>query len=384
MAIAILLIAIGILVPDLYIWNEYIRNLGLIWSVIYWAPSAAFTVLTVMAMCWRRFDAGVMNILTALLLGVGLPKALFALVAWLGATSGGLWRYAEPLGFYGGLAVAAFVMTLSFFGLFYGWRIVRIKRVELEFDGLPEAFDGYRIAHITDFHIGTYLRSADTVGKIVDAINGTRPDVVAFTGDLVNLSPDEVTLFVPELSRLSAPDGVLSILGNHDYCNYVRYGTSDGRSLAQRRLEELQHRAGWRLLKNENVVIHRGDEEIAIVGVENDGKPPFPARGDLRKAMRGLPQGIFTVLMSHDPSHWRRRVLPETEIPLTLSGHTHGMQFRIGKFSPSQFAYSEWGGLYEENGRMLYVSTGIGSNLTFRFGAWPEIVLITLRKRRRE
>lgn len=381
MPFVILLVALGIFVPDLYIWNTFVKGERLVWSVIYWIPSALFLLLSGCAMLWRRFDAGVMNIFTALLLGVALPKAVFALVAWLGDSSSVFFPLARPLGYYSALALAVFVMTLSFYGLFFGWKVITVKKIDLYFDGLPLEFDGYKIAHITDFHIGTYLKSADSVGRIVDTINALHADIVAFTGDLVNLSPSEVRLFLPVLSGIRAEDGVLSILGNHDYCGYVKYSSPNGRANAQADLERLERRAGWNLLKNENVIVERGHDRIAFVGVENDGRPPFPARADLRKAMSGLPEGIFTVLLSHDPTHWRRNVLPETDIPLMLSGHTHGMQFQIGGFSPSKFVYPEWGGLYSEGDRMLYVSTGVGSNLTFRFGVWPEIVLITLHRR---
>lgn len=379
MPIVIILVALGIFVPDLFIWGHYIRGGSMIWNIIYWVPSALFVILAVCALVWRRFNAGVMNIFTSLILGVALPKMLFALVAWLGATSSGIWPWAAQLGYYSGLAIAMVVMTLSFFGLFFGWKIVTVKEIEMTFSGLPSEFDGYRIAHITDFHIGTYRRSPETVEKIVRAVNDSRPDMIAFTGDLVNLSPTEIDPFIPELSRLKAPDGVFSILGNHDYCAYLRYPTPGGAAAACKRLRNKEKAMGWQLLLNEHAVIRRRGAEIAIIGVENDGKPPFPALADLRKASKGLPEGIFKVLLSHDPTHWRRKVLPETDIPLTLSGHTHGMQFRIGPFSPSRYVYPEWGGAYREGERMLYVSTGVGSNLKFRFGAWPEVVVIKLR-----
>ena len=138
---------------------------------------------------------------------------------------------------------------------------------------------------------------------------------------------------------------------------------------------------GWQLLLNENRLIVRGNDSIAIIGVENDGKPPFPAMGDLPRATSGTDR-LFKLLLSHDPSHWRRKVLPDTDIQLTLSGHTHAMQFRLGGFSPSAWIYPEWGGLYTENGRGLYVNMGIGSvMIPYRFGAWPEISVITLRKK---
>ncbi|MCM1522522.1 MAG: metallophosphoesterase [Muribaculaceae bacterium] len=372
MVYAILLIAAGILVPDYYIWNTYVKSGPAIWSIIYWIPSLLFAILTVCALIWKRFNSGVMNIFMSLLLGVALPKAIFSLVSWLGD--------AEPLGYYGGLGIALLVMSFSFFGLVFGWRIVIVKRIELKFPSLPAEFDGYRVVQLTDFHIGTYHRSPDTVRKIVWTANRLRPDIIVFTGDMVNLRPSEIEEFMPTLRRLSAKDGIYSILGNHDYCLYLKYGNPRGASEACCQLCRHERNLGWRLLLNENAVIRRGDSKIAIVGVENEGKPPFPARADLERAMKGLPEGIFKILLSHDPSHWRKEVLKDTDIQLTLSGHTHGMQFRIGRLSPSRFVSREWGGEYSHNGRVLYVSTGVGSNLPFRFGAWPEVVEITLRR----
>lgn len=379
MLYVILLVAIGIIAPDYYIWQTFVRGGGAVWSVIYWIPSILFAILAVCALAWKRFNTGVMNVFTALLLGVALPKALFALVSWLGESTHGIVPYAKPLGYYGGLAIALTVMTLSFFGLLYGWRIVTVTRVELSFPGLPRAFDGYKIVQLSDFHIGTYRRSPETVHRIVERVNSLDPDTIVFTGDLVNLRPTEIDEFIPELSRLEARDGIFSVLGNHDYCRYVKYSSSRGATEASAALCTRERRMGWKLLLNEHSIIRRGTDEIAIVGVENDGRPPFPARADLRKATVGLPSGIFKVLLSHDPTHWRREILPETDIPLTLSGHTHAMQFRLGRLSPSRFVYKEWGGKYREGERVLFVSTGIGSNLAFRIGAWPEVVELTLR-----
>ncbi|MCM1163894.1 MAG: metallophosphoesterase [Muribaculaceae bacterium] len=373
MIYAILLIAAGILVPDYYIWNTYVKPGPAVWSVIYWVPSMLFAVLTVCALVWKRFNSGVMNIFMSLLLGVALPKAIFALVSWIGN--------AEPLGYYGGLCIALLVMAFSFFGLIYGWRIVIVRNIELSFPSLPAEFDGYKIVQLTDFHIGTYHRSPDTVRKIVWTTNRQRPDAIVFTGDMVNLRPSEIEEFMPTLRRLHAPDGIYSILGNHDYCAYLKYRSQRGATDACCQLCRHERELGWHLLLNESIVLKRGDAEIAIVGVENEGKPPFPARADLDRAMKGLPEGIFKILLSHDPSHWRRGVLGKTDVQLTLSGHTHGMQFRIGRFSPSRFVTKEWGGVYRKDGRVLFVSTGVGSNLPFRFGAWPEVVAITLRHR---
>ena len=245
---------------------------------------------------------------------------------------------------------------------------------------LPAAFDGYRIAHISDLHLGTYGRDTAFVHRFVGRVNALRPDAVLFTGDLVNVSAAEAEPYVGLLARLSAPDGVTSVLGNHDYCEYGRYATRDGALRQRDMVVEYEREMGWQLLRDSSVVVRRGADSIALIGVENTGRPPFPARGNLKKAMCGLQEGIFKILLTHDPSHWRSEVLPATDIDLTLSGHTHAVQLRIGGFSPARWVYPEWGGLYVEGGRALHVSVGVGGTVPFRLGAWPEIDIVTLRR----
>lgn len=171
-------------------------------------------------------------------------------------------------------------------------------------------------------------------------------------------------------------------MGNHDYCEYGADKSEHNIEKNQTVLRYLEAKIGWRLLMNEHALIRRGDDAIAVIGVENISRPPFQDYGDLHKAMEGLPTGMFKILLSHDPSHWRRGVLHQTDIALTLSGHTHAGQLRIGRLSPSKVAYQEWGGKYTEDGSMLYVSTGIGGTVPFRIGAWPEVNVITLRRKK--
>lgn len=202
---------------------------------------------------------------------------------------------------------------------------------------------------------------------------------VVFTGDLVNLDPEEVTPFMQTLAKLKAQDGVFAILGNHDYCFYRPHSDPHMPARLLARLVEKEDSMGWTLLRNEHRIIRRGRDSIALIGVENDGTPPFPALADLPRATAAISDGLYKVLLSHDPTHWRRSVLPETDIDLTLSGHTHAMQLRLCGFSPSQFMYREWCGLYSEGARYLHVSTGTGSNVPFRLGAWPEVDVIELK-----
>jgi predicted MPP superfamily phosphohydrolase len=276
-----------------------------------------------------------------------------------------------------GLVAPHPVEMLMAYGFFFGWRHVIVRRATCVSPLLPASFNGYRVLQLSDIHIGTYLRNRRFIDKLVALVNDQHADLVVFTGDLVNVSAEEVIPFQHVLKQVSATDGVLSIMGNHDYCEYGEDKSERNVAKNQTVLHYLEEKIGWHLLMNEHVLIHRGDDAIAIIGVENISRPPFQDYGDLKKAMEGLPQGMFKILLSHDPSHWRRGVLHQTDIALTLSGHTHAGQLRVGRLSPSKVAYQEWGGKYTEDGSMLYVSTGIGGTVPFRLGAWPEINIIT-------
>ena len=262
-----------------------------------------------------------------------------------------------------------------------------MKNATCESALLPKSFDGYRILQLSDLHIGTFRGNPGFIRKLVKVVNEQNADLIVFTGDLVNIRADEVRPFMADLSTMKQRDGVLSIMGNHDYCEYGQDHSERYEKRNQNILHYLEAKMGWRMLDNEHVTIGRlrqtcGEnisESIAVIGVENISKPPFPDYGDLEKAIGDLPAGMFKVLLSHDPSHWRRGVLNKTDIALTLSGHTHAGQLKIGRFSPSKWAYNEWGGKYVEGDSMLYVSTGIGGTVPFRFGAWPEINVITLK-----
>ncbi len=308
-----------------------------------------------------------MRLITGSCLLIAVPAVLF-LVVW--PFAGWCWALLLPI---------LWEMLMAY-GFFFGWRHVIVRRATCVSPLLPASFNGYRVLQLSDIHIGTYLRNRRFIDKLVALVNNQHADLVVFTGDLVNVSAEEVIPFQHVLKQVSATDGVLSIMGNHDYCEYGEDKSERNVAKNQTVLHYLEEKIGWHLLMNEHVLIHRGDDAIAIIGVENISRPPFQDYGDLKKAMEGLPQGMFKILLSHDPSHWRRGVLHQTDIALTLSGHTHAGQLRVGRLSPSKVAYQEWGGKYTEDGSMLYVSTGIGGTVPFRLGAWPEINIITLQR----
>lgn len=289
-----------------------------------------------------------------------------------------------------GAIVAVFVVLVAV-GYFYGSKHYIVNERTLYFYDLPEEFDGYRILQFSDFHaFAFHCGHEDEVGKIVNLINSQKCDLIVFTGDLVTFRANELDGFEDTLSTLSAPDGVMSIMGNHDYALYMRDYTAEQRKADVEDLHKRQHDMGWTLLLNDHHVIQRGNDSIVIVGIENDGKPPFPEYGDLHKATQNVDSSAFKILLSHDPTSWDRKVLPESNIPLTLSGHTHAGQFKVFGWSPVALIYDQWSGVYDNyksqpNGdvvkQTLYVNEGVGCvPIPFRIGAWPELTVFTLKK----
>lgn len=246
---------------------------------------------------------------------------------------------------------------------------------------VPETFDGYRIVHISDLHLDGWLGQEHRLEQVVRDINALKPDLICFTGDLVSFDYRELQPLLPVLRQLQARDGVVSIMGNHDYDPYERGIGPALRASKVQRLEQMERDSlGWQLLLNQHVVLHRGGDSIAVAGVENQscGAHNVVRRGRLGDALRGT-EGLFTILLSHDPSHWRAEVLGRTDVPLMLSGHTHAMQVRVLGFTPCKWIYPECDGCYEEGHQTLYVNIGLGGTLPMRIGARPEITLLTLQ-----
>lgn len=369
-----------LLIPDIYIWYMFLRNMHWAWQALYFVP-VIVTILCMILVQTPLYQAWMFRIGMTLLLAFFIPKMLFMLVSIVGLAARPLFPIAWQVMNGVGAAVGAAVIGIVIYGTLFGWRRLVVNEVELSFKDLPAGFDGYRIALLSDMHIETYGSAPECVSRIVDEVNGRRPDMICFVGDLVNSSPRELDGFMDILPKMKAKDGVFSIMGNHDYCTYARYLDENGKLKAVRELQARQRRFGWQMLNNENRIIRHNGDSILLAGVENSSRPPFPDYGDLPKALStDGKDSLFTVLLSHDPTHWRRSVLPETDVQLQLSGHTHSTQFKIFGWTPASIIYKEYAGLYEEGGRKLFVCTGTGGNLPFRFGVWPEIVIITLRK----
>ena len=378
MRLFIVIFMILLLLPDLYIWRAFIRgNSGLAMNILWWLPAA---VALAAAVAWLAgfYAEWLMRAFFVILLCFALPKGVFVVFSLAGAAVGRWWPAVQHLLDWTGCAAALAMFCCSVYGLTAGIRRLEVRETTVAFPNLPASFDGYRIVHISDLHIGTFGNDPSFLERLVERVNGLQADAVLFTGDLVNVSPSELEPHFGVLSRLRGRDGVWSVPGNHDYCEYARYERPDGAVTAYAQVLDAERRMGWQVLVNDHTVLRRGGECIVIAGVENTGRPPFPSRGDLARAKAGVADSLFTVLLTHDPSHWRREVLPAGAADLTLSGHTHAMQFEMFGFSPSVWTYPEWGGLYREGSRALYVSKGAGGTAPFRFGAWPEITVLTL------
>ena len=286
------------------------------------------------------------------------------------------------------LGIAAIPFASLLYGMFKGKYNFRVLSYNLEFDDLPEAFDGYQITQISDVHSGSF-DNHNKISYAVDLINEQQSDAIFFTGDLVNNLASEMDEWSDLFSTLKAKDGVFSVLGNHDYGDYVDWANTLEKENNLNRLKEVQKSMGWRLLLNENVSINRGEQKINLVGVENWGKGGFVKHGDLDKAAADLTKEDFKILLSHDPSYWQEKIKSDPKhYQLTLSGHTHGMQFGIEipgwiKWSPIKYRYENWAGIYEELGRYINVNRGFGFlGYPGRVGIWPEITVMKLRKRR--
>ena len=293
----------------------------------------------------------------------GIPRSTF--LSWLGV----------------GLSSTLFFSLLYGFGNKYNYKLVK-KKISL--NGLPLAFKGFKIIHISDIHSGS-LKDKAAVLKGIELIEKQNADIVLFTGDLVNDRATDMQDWMDVFGKINAPQGVYSTLGNHDYGDYVKWDTVEEKKQNLEALKQVHHDLGWRLLMNENISIEKNGEKIKIVGIENWGaKARFPKYGKMDLAMQGVNKEEVAILLSHDPSHWEAEVIPKySNVQLTLSGHTHGMQFGLEnpyfKWSPVQWVYKQWAGIYDNKDQQLYVNRGFGFlGYPGRVGILPEITLIEL------
>ncbi|MFN0290546.1 metallophosphoesterase [Pedobacter helvus] len=286
---------------------------------------------------------------------------------------------------YLGVLLSAVIIIAFVYGIVKGKYAYRVIRHTLYFDDLPDAFEGFKLVQISDVHAGS-LKNPKAVQRGIDLINRQQADLFVFTGDLVNNKAEEIKPYIAHFSQIKAPFGQFSVLGNHDYGDYVKWDSEAVKSENLDQLKKYHAEIGFRLLLDEHVELEKKGQKITLAGIENWGLG-FGERGDLEKALQGSAKNEFKILLSHDPSHWEAQVKNHpSKIHLTLAGHTHGMQFGIEafglKWSPVQFRYKHWAGIKKENHRFLNVNRGFGFiGFSGRVGIWPEITVIELKKK---
>lgn len=394
-----------VLAIDLYAYQAFktvFRSTATPW--IYWGITLAYIVLSVsisVLMSSGKVDYKYLGVLMGASILLAVPK-LVAIIPLLieDITRMGQFLFrattTQPTILPGrrtfisqialGLAAIPFIGIID--GIWKGRYRYRVISHTLEFEDLPDEFDGFTIAQISDIHSGSF-DNKEKVEYGVQMVNELGADAIMFTGDMVNNIATEAEPWIDTFKKLSGKNGVFSILGNHDYGDYWRFPSAQAKVDNLNRLKEIHAEMGMDLLLNESRYFERGNERMYLAGVENWGLPPFPQYGDLQTALNSIPEDAFTILLSHDPSHFDAEVKQHSKkVHLTLSGHTHGMQFGIEipgwiKWSPVKFKYPKWAGLYPEpDGQVLHVNRGFGF-LAFpgRVGMWPEITHITLRKK---
>ena len=373
-------------------------------GISYWTISIlALVILFVLPyLNLDNYSRSVRSIIFAIIIGLFLAKLIAAVIflvddirrgiQWLAGKIYFKNTEAEPAGekisrsvflSWAGLGIGGGLFASLLYG-FSNKYDYRVRKLSLAFPNLPAAFKGLRIVQISDIHSGS-LSNKDAVLKGVENILELKPDLILFTGDLVNNESNEMSGLTGVFSLLKAPLGVYSVLGNHDYGDYHEWPDQETKRANLDQLKKIQAEMGWRLLMNEHVVLEKDNEQIALIGIENwSSKARFPKYGRLNEAYQGTKAIPFKILMSHDPSHWDAEVRPQYgDIDLTLSGHTHGMQFGVEipwlKWSPVQYVYKQWAGLYEAGSQKLYVNRGFGFiGYPGRVGILPEITLIEL------
>lgn len=376
---------------DWRIWSLVKNRFGKKWANVYVAVNGAVFYGLFVASVFVPHRSGNDTQLLAIMwtlfgfISLFFAKLLFVAIDALGLMPK-LWR-GRRFKFFSWLALimAGAVFCLMWWGALVNRFNIDVKRVELILPGLPDGFDGTRIVQISDLHVGTFGNDTTFVSQLVDSINALNPDVILFTGDIVNRQTTELYPFRNVLSRLAAPMGVYSVLGNHDYGDYMSWKSEDEKRTNIELLKKLQEEMGWVLLNDSTAYLASRGDSLPLVGVENIGDPPFYSYGNLKKAISGISHKSPWILMTHNPAHWSREVLKcsadSLPVALTLAGHTHAMQIELFGISPASLRYKQWGGLYENESdhRKMYVNIGTGTvGMPMRIGATPEITLFTV------
>lgn len=385
----ILIILIFNLLIDFYLWRRLKKSsYNILWRKLHVVLASICNIALVVVICVPKRsgdNADLSSIMWTIYawFSIYIPKLLFVFFDLLASIPLIFHRKRLKILDLAGIAIAGVIFIIMWWGALINRYNIDVNRVDVEIEGLPAAFDGYTIAQISDLHVGTYGYDTTYVAEVVDEVNSLSPNMIAFTGDIVNRISSELEPFVGTLLQLKAPDGVYSILGNHDYGDYYNWPSDAQKQANLENLCNLQKQMGWKMLNNAYDIVRRNNDSIAIIGVENVGDPPFHTYGDLDAAYPALDDPTTKILLSHNPAHWDNDIqdAPDKNIALTLSGHTHAMQMCVFGWSPAAFRYPTWSGLYKDNDKhQLYVNIGIGEvAIPARIGATPEITLITLR-----
>ena len=379
-----------IILPDLYLDLHYWRHKYSVGQrFIRWLPTIGMVAYTIYLMYEKNFIPDNPNILYIYLLLLGIiaiPKLVFMLCSVTGLTFSKLLHKKSakhPANNYGnliGLICVPVIWYVVLYGSFIGFNKVEVNRQSYTSPDLPKAFDGYKVVLFSDAHVGSYTaRNEHVLKKAIDNINAQHPDMIVYTGDIQNTQPQDIYRHMDVLSSLKAKDGIYTILGNHDYGDYI-CGNTARKVANMRETMSLEKQMGWTLLMNEHRYIDRGKSHIIIAGMENDGDGiRFPQKGDIKKTLKGVDDDDFVLMLEHDPSSWRRKIIPDGRAQLTLSGHTHKMQFALFDWCPMSLTGKEVNGWYTEDEQSLFVTAGLGGLIPFRFGVPGEIVVITLK-----
>lgn len=368
----------------------------------YYIISAIITILLlVCCICLpkRNAETSIIPVMWILYTWVSIyfPKFIYIIFDLIGRIPELFKKKALPIGKYAGFPLAVICFLALWWGAFFGRKQIMVSEVSISSEKIPPSFDGFRIVQFSDAHVGTWGNDITFISKLTERINSLNPDIIVFTGDLVNRRANEAEPFVEVLSTLKAKYGVYSVMGNHDYGDYTDWESEEEHRADAEKLRDLERKMGWTVLDNSTAYIKIGNDSIALIGVENWGEPPFKQYGNLKTAYPHNEDGkikdnIFKILLTHNPMHWHEEVRNITDIDLSLSGHTHAMQIMLGKpgggISPSALKYPEWGGLYEFNDpdgnkSQLYINIGCGEvAIPMRIGATPEITLVTLHSKK--
>jgi uncharacterized protein len=391
-----IILILTVILPDLFFFLKLKKYKSkLILHILNFLPSVFFvTVLLIMKFSdSSEHNSGTLHFflwMNFVFMLMYIPKLVYLIFHFLNFLVNLFLKEKIYLIRYAGVLLGMFIILLMFHGAFVNPKNLEVKTVQIEVADLPVAFDGYKIVQISDIHLGSWGGNFNYLKPTIDSINNQHADLIVFTGDMINNFSQEMEGWQPYFNQLKAKDGKYAILGNHDYGDYSDWKSPQDKQTNFDSITQNIRDFGFTLLLNENVRLQRDSASIGLVGVENWGKPPFPKYGNLEKALIKSDSSSLKILLSHDPSHWKREVLNYPEIFLTLSGHTHSAQIAFNMYgklrSPSSLVYDEWEGLYTKGNQYLYVNRGLGFiGIPVRIGASrPEVTVIELKTKSRD